>query len=148
MEVFQKVLGWKADATNGVSGIAMPFQTNGVTGAVSLAGRLNGIVYASFTEALAERAAQSVLGDPSLVDHATVNDVVGELTNMISGNIKAKMANVGYACRLSIPTVMRGQAISIDAGNTPISVGSTFTFDNHPEIANIHFFARLETDSI
>jgi chemotaxis protein CheX len=147
-DVFQKVLGWKAAPQTGYSGLEQPFAPLCITGSVSLAGKLTGVVHASFSETLAIRAAQEVHGYSHPLGNDLVNDVVGELTNMISGNLKAKMAGVGFACRLSIPTVRRGEPIAPENNCPMISVGNSFTFGEHSEIASIHFFARLETASL
>jgi CheY-specific phosphatase CheX len=45
---------------------------------------------------------------------AEVNDVVGELSNMIGGNFKSRLNDAGFSCSLSVPTVVRGDHLQID----------------------------------
>ncbi len=43
--------------------------------------------------------------DPGMLDDAMVRDVVGEVTNMIVGNLETDFGNVGLECNISVPLV-------------------------------------------
>jgi CheY-specific phosphatase CheX len=148
IDVFLKMVGWNLTALPGESAFEMPMRMFGVTGAVSLAGALTGVVYINLSDSFAEQAAQQVLGETASLPAAEVNDVVGELTNMISGNIKSKVSDLGYPCRLSIPSVMRGAPVLIDTKTVPIRLSTNFASKNSSEILTVQFFARLDSKTV
>jgi len=82
-----------------------------VAGTVGFIGDINGLVHiyarASFARILASR----MLGLPEaeLGGDETVNDVIGELLNMIVGSVKSRLCDSGVLCVLTIPSVMRGR---------------------------------------
>jgi chemotaxis protein CheX len=43
-----------------------------------------------------------------------VNDVIGELSNMIGGDIKSRLCDCGLPCELSIPSITYGSDFKID----------------------------------
>jgi CheY-specific phosphatase CheX len=52
-----------------------------------------------------------MLGTPEaeLGGNEMVNDVIGELLNMIVGSVKSRLCDSGVLCVLTIPSVMRGR---------------------------------------
>ena len=48
------------------------------------------------------------VGDPE------VNDVIGELCNMIGGTLKSNLCDAGFSCQLSLPAVLRGADLQIE----------------------------------
>lgn len=44
-----------------------------------------------------------------------VNDTMGELANMIVGQVKSRLCDRGYECVLTVPSVVRGQNFSIES---------------------------------
>ena len=43
-----------------------------------------------------------------------VNDVMGEVSNMVVGNIKSRLCDRGMECVLTIPSIVRGNHFSIE----------------------------------
>ena len=43
-----------------------------------------------------------------------VTDAIGELSNMVVGYVKSRLCNSGLPCVLTIPSVVRGQQLSIE----------------------------------
>jgi len=43
-----------------------------------------------------------------------VNDAVGELSNMVAGYVKSRLCDAGSQCTLTIPSVVRGQQLSVE----------------------------------
>lgn len=82
-----------------------------VAGSVSFIGKANGVIYvyykASFARVLASRMLRTP--DAELSSEDMIDDVIGELTNMIVGSIKSRLCDAGAPCVLSIPSVVRGQ---------------------------------------
>jgi chemotaxis protein CheX len=132
-----------ADETDDTS--VPPINITGVSGQVSFTGRMKGCLYQNFSEKLSRMCSGRILGgDGSTLSEAEINDVVGELTNMVTGNLKSKMADKGYNCTLSIPTVIRGTSVSIDSHNASICLHNLFRITELNEVLAVQVFARLE----
>jgi chemotaxis protein CheX len=43
-----------------------------------------------------------------------VNDVVGELTNMLTGGLKSWLCDAGADCAVSTPGIIRGSSFSVE----------------------------------
>jgi chemotaxis protein CheX len=90
-----------------------------VIGNVGFAGEANGLVYLCFTDAFARHAAGNILGmTPAEIEihgNEVVKDVVGEITNMTTGGFKNALSDYGFPCKLSLPTIVRGDHLSISA---------------------------------
>jgi len=144
-EVFATMLNIEVAAIETEDDVAKPpIEISGVSGGVSFTGKMTGILYLNLTDGLAKAAANRILGDDPARSDEEVNDVVGELTNMVTGNLKSKMADRGFNCALSIPTVLRGLQVSVDNLQSPLSLTSSFNVPEINEKLNICIFARLE----
>ncbi|HEY8965190.1 MAG TPA: chemotaxis protein CheX [Candidatus Methylacidiphilales bacterium] len=105
-----------------------------VTGNVSFAGpALAGVIYLSLPAAFSRRVAGIITGDETGVDEGSENDVLGEFTNMVTGNIKTHMADKGYNSQLSIPNVLRGVGVSVSCKGFSISRAYQFRVDGTGE---------------
>ncbi len=87
-----------------------------VAGSVGFIGDVNGIVYLRVTTGFAQTLAKRMLGfgDDELVADEMVNDVIGELNNMIVGFVKSRLCDSGSSCVLTIPSIVRGQNFSVE----------------------------------
>jgi chemotaxis protein CheX len=142
-EIFGTMVGIQVSPGNGELDAARPSILDGVTGSVSLTGRVDGVVYTAFTDPFATMVAERILGMSGLSE-CDVSDVIGELTNMITGNLKSQLTDMGYNCQLSIPTVMRGGHISVVAKDAPLSVRNTYSLAGHGETLTVQVFARIQ----
>ena len=88
-----------------------------IAGAVGLTGSYNGIIYLYASADFARTITCSLLGmtDSEIEGDDMVNDAVGELTNMVAGNIKSKLDNCNLPCTMTIPSVLRGTDFQIEA---------------------------------
>ena len=85
-----------------------------VAGSVGFVGAANGMVYIFFGAGFAQELADRFLGsdEPGSSSEEMVNDVVGELSNMVVGGVKSQLCDLGFSCVLTIPSVMRGRNLS------------------------------------
>jgi chemotaxis protein CheX len=141
-EVIQTMVGLSATPGTGIENYPQPSKLKGVTGAIGLSGKLNGIVYTAYSEGLSKHVAEKILGDAA--GEQDVLDVVAELTNMITGNLKSTLCDIGYNCTLSIPSVMRGDEISVSAKNATICVGNDYAIEGSNDSLRVLVFAALE----
>ncbi|VBB42436.1 hypothetical protein TRIP_B200576 [uncultured Desulfatiglans sp.] len=81
-----------------------------IMGSVGFAGDVAGIVCiivsSTFAKFLTSRMLDCELEAVEAVDD--VNDVIGELCNMIGGNLKSRFCDFGLPCTLTIPSITRG----------------------------------------
>jgi len=50
-----------------------------------------------------------------LDDDNTINDVIGEVSNMLTGGLKSWICDTGSDCAMSTPAIIRGAGFSIEA---------------------------------
>jgi chemotaxis protein CheX len=99
-----------------------------VTAMVGLAGALCGVMSIRCDSRTAEKIAGRMLGSIGAVDPKDVPDAVAEICNMVAGNFKSKIAQLGEHCMLSVPTVIRGddyEMVTVPVGDQ-IIVGMTY----------------------
>lgn len=101
-----------------------------VTGLVGMTGAKKGSVSISFSKACAVAIVKNMLGDDIQDIVNDVKDAVGEITNMISGQARAGLAEQGMALQGSTPTVIMGDNHTIShIARTPI-MAIPFMTDN------------------
>src|SRR5205085_333162 len=85
-----------------------------IAGSVGFIGRLTGVVFVYSTASFARRVTKKMLGseDDDSGDEI-VNDAFGEITNMVVGHIKSRLADKGTDCVLTIPSILRASHITI-----------------------------------
>lgn len=112
-DIFETLIFAKAIVTQDQTPLAL----ERISGTIGLAGDdVTGSVYLHLPESFARQAARAMLegtGSQNAGD-GDVNDVVGELTNIVSGVLKSALCDAGYFCTVSTPTVIRG-VFSVDA---------------------------------
>lgn len=127
-EVFQVMLGQTATLSSAAqppitetSPAQEPLQISGptVVGIVGFVGDLCGMIHFYIDESFANQVASVMLGmSPTEIAEAgndVVNDAVGELTNMTVGAFKSQLADRGFPCRITIPSIMRGTHFSFQS---------------------------------
>lgn len=86
-------------------------------GSVGFVGQIDGIVYLCIPDDFAREAAAHLLGlSPAEVADSsddTVKDVVGEITNMTVGAFKNALCDLGLPCKLTLPTILRGDRLAV-----------------------------------
>lgn len=86
-----------------------------VVGAVGFVGAVTGMVYIHVPLAFARSITASILRQKTVEDGEEVNDVMGELSNMIGGKLKSFLAVSGFPCALSAPSITRGGNLRIES---------------------------------
>lgn len=101
-----------------------------VSGMVGITGEKNGSVSLSFSRGCAVAIVKNMLGEEIDDIMQDVKDAVGELTNMISGQARAGLAERGLVFQGSTPTVVMGDGHTIShMAKSPI-MAIPFTTDN------------------
>jgi chemotaxis protein CheX len=60
-----------------------------------------------------------------------VYDVIGELSNMIGGDLKSRLCDAGFTCELSIPSITSGKDFSIASKGWAINEVVCFQYQEH-----------------
>ncbi|MFO1498326.1 MAG: chemotaxis protein CheX [Verrucomicrobiota bacterium] len=86
-----------------------------IASSVGFIGQLSGVVYLYCGASFAGRITANLLGLTATETAAAemVNDAMGEMANMVVGNLKSRLADRGFPCVLSIPSVFRGEEFGI-----------------------------------
>ena len=92
----------------------------------------------SFSEVVILHIAQNMLGEKFTKIDDEIADLVGELTNMVTGGAKSLLEIKGYDFSMATPTVIRGKGQKIshagDAGNVIVIPFSTDVGEFYVEI--------------
>jgi chemotaxis protein CheX len=112
-----------------------------VVGAVGFVGSANGLIYLCFPEDFAKIATGRILG-MSLNEvemHGTegLNDAIGELTNMTVGTFKNTLSDVGFPCKLTVPTIVRASNLSVASVKSATRHVFVFECVGHRLVADI-----------
>jgi len=99
-----------------------------IAGAVGFVGRLSGMVYVFTTVSFARRITATFLGlqEAEIEGDEMINDAMGEMANMLVGQMKSRLSDRGMPCMLTIPSVVRGSSFSVEA--TTSTEGHIFSF--------------------
>jgi chemotaxis protein CheX len=88
-----------------------------ITGMVGLAGSYTGILSIHCPQHLAMKITSEMLGMEVDEVGEDVNDALGEIANMLGGHVKQVLSKGGLDLNLSIPTVIAGEAYTINSVN-------------------------------
>jgi chemotaxis protein CheX len=149
-DVFKTMLGKTATldaasdvATSDGSPWQHPVQISGqnVVGTVGFIGDISGLIYLYLEDKFANDVASHMLG-MSLAEleeagHEVVNDAVGELTNMTVGTFKNQLADKGFPCKLTIPSILRGSNFSIEPISSATRRIYRFHIGEHQLVADL-----------
>jgi chemotaxis protein CheX len=106
-EVFETMVFKKLTKGNPIEGDALRPRSN-VVGLVGFGGSLSGLVAFYSTIDAAQEIAGSMLGMPAAEVNGEMPDAIGEVTNMIAGGFRLKLAEAGETLAISIPSVTIG----------------------------------------
>ena len=84
-----------------------------VSGIIGMSGDRNGTISVTFSESAITAIVSNMLGESITEMNQDVKDAVGELTNMISGQARRGLAEIGLTMNGGIPTVITGKDHSI-----------------------------------
>lgn len=84
-----------------------------VSGIIGLTGVANGTISVTFEEKCILEVVSNMLGETMKELNYDITDAVGELTNMISGQARRELEEMGKVFKAAIPTVVSGKKHSI-----------------------------------
>jgi len=113
-----------------------------VVGSVSLAGSVSGTVNIHVSDTFATQITANMLGMElaEVNSEEEVHDVIGELSNMIGGDLKSRLCDAGFTCELSIPSITSGKDFCIESKGWAVNEIVYFQYQEH--IALIEAFIK------
>lgn len=127
-EIFETMI--MLDITSGVplSNHVTTFKSS-VSGVIGLAGTCQGMLAIHTPDCVAKAITSSFLGMEVEEVDEDVTDAIGELANMLAGNIKMILDSAGKDVTISIPSCVHGEEYSIDCASDAQRVVVPFSMD-------------------
>lgn len=92
-----------------------------ISGIIAIKGKLKGSIALTLSESVALAAVQGLMGAPKKEIDTDVRDLVGEMTNIISGQGRRVLADMGHHFDAAIPEIVVGKEHIINhKANGPI----------------------------
>ena len=112
---------------------------NLIVGSVGLAGDVQGNVRIHVSDDFARAITAAMLGMEldEIEGEEEVYDVIGELSNMISGDIKSRICDAGFSCELSTPTITSGSDYEIISQDCMRCEQLFFINEDHTALAEV-----------
>ncbi len=101
-----------------------------VTGVIGLTGAANGTISVTFQEKCILAIVSNMLGEKMVRLNGDIADAVGELTNMVSGQARKELEELGRTFKAAIPSVIMGRAHSIAHYTNGPRIAIPFYTDN------------------
>ena len=101
-------------------------------GAINFAGEVTGTLKIQLSDEFAMIMTASMLGMlQEEITEEEIKDVIGETTNIISGNLKAAFNDSGINCRISPPSITAGRQFQMETVNMDRYERYAFRYDRH-----------------
>lgn len=107
-EIFSSMLMMEISAIEETKTEVHPF-VDSISGVIGLAGTHKGILAIHLPYSVAIAITSSFLGMDVLEMNSDVEDAIGELANMLGGNVKSILSEKGRDISLSMPTTISGK---------------------------------------
>ena len=110
-----------------------------MVGVVHYAGEVVGSLSLHVSQELAALITATMLGvdAESLTGDEEIKDVLGELTNIVSGNLKSDFLNADLSCVISTPSITRGSDFKIEPSQMDITHQWVYRHQTHEIIIDI-----------
>ena len=95
---------------------AEPYPTADISGIIGFSGEAMGSIALSFPAATALKAVGALFGAPLTELNTEVSDAIGELANIVAGNVKKEIAQVQLS--ISLPQVVIGPKHKLSVQST------------------------------
>jgi chemotaxis protein CheX len=133
--IWESILGLEVQRARDVAALTKKAGQKSLTGCVQLAGAWEGSVFVYTTAALAGEVAATMFGTtPEALHNGDVDDALGELTNMVAGNLKIVLPR---PCQLSLPAVVEGIDYRVIVPGTRIAGQVLFESKSQPLLVTL-----------
>jgi len=110
-----------------------------VMGAVDFTGGVHGSIQFQVSKTFARMITAGMLGQEldEVQDVETVKDVIGEMTNILGGNLKAAFCDTGLDCQISTPSLTVGLDFNIEILNMDRYEQFAFKLNDHDIVVEV-----------
>lgn len=110
-----------------------------VMGAVDFAGGVHGSIQFQVSKTFGRMITAGMLGQDldEVQDIDSVKDVIGEMTNILGGNLKAAFCDTGLACQISTPSLTVGLDFNIEILNMDRYERFAFKLNDHDILVEV-----------
>ena len=105
-----------------------------VTCVVQVEGSWEGAIVLRVPQPLAVRIASAMFGGDATPGQADVHDALGEIANMVAGNVKSLLPP---PCRITLPVVATGRDYQVHMPGTKPSLEVGFTCEETPFLVSV-----------
>ena len=120
-EVFGTMTGEKIESRGRTPNPPLHSRPQGIEGphvvaSVGSIGDLDGIINTHFDDRIALELCAKMLGmtPAEVIAGEMLADAMGELANMIVGVFKNALGDIGFVCKLTLPSIIRGADFHVD----------------------------------
>ena len=140
-DVFDTMLSMKVE--NIAAGQIENLNGSRIVGTVSFAGKVLGNLNLHVNQQFAVEMTAAMLGmETDEIDgDEEVRDVIGEVCNMIGGDLQSRMCDSGLTCELSIPSITTGKEFKIEPQGWDRS--EEFGFSSNQHTARVEVFMKM-----
>jgi len=113
-EIFETMLSMDVQIVDDAVGDDL--DENRMVGSVNFAGEVIGLLSIHVSDVFSRTITAAMLGMEidEIEDDEEIKDVIGEVTNIVTGNLKTEFVNANLACVISTPSITTGSDFSID----------------------------------
>ncbi len=116
IELFDVMLGMPVEPIEDTASTASG--ESRILGQINFAGQVKGSLELMVAAEFAFTLAGSMLGmEPDEIGEEEVRDVIGEISNIIAGNLKAAFNDSGLTCKISPPNITHGTDFTTEIAN-------------------------------
>ncbi len=118
-----------------------------LVGAIHFAGEVVGVMSFNLSEAFARMVTAAMIGleVDEIKSGEEINDVIGELANIVAGNLKTEFLDAGLTCVISTPSITSGSDFKIDPAD--IAPPVKFTFRHKDDFVLVELCIKEEIGS-
>jgi flagellar motor switch protein FliN len=124
--------------------VSIGSEDNRMVGAIHFAGEVVGVMSFDLSEAFAREVTAAMLGlkPDDIKSSEEINDVIGELANIVAGNLKTEFLDEKLTCVISTPSITSGSDFKID----PVDIAPplTFTFRHQNDYVRVELCVKEE----
>jgi flagellar motor switch protein FliN len=145
IELFDTMLGMEVELSD-----REPFATYEdfrIMGQISFAGNIKGSIALQVPKTFGRMMTAAVLGSDyeSVTEMESVQDAIGELTNILAGNLKAAFCDSGLTCQISPPSITVGLDFQIEILNMDRYERFAFRMNDHDILVEV--CVKIEEDA-
>jgi chemotaxis protein CheX len=115
-----------------------------ITGSIGITGSFSGVMSLTLDEPVILKIVNNMLSENYTELNSDIADAVGELTNMIAGQARQDLANLGMIFKASTPTVFIGKAHHIQHITSSPILAIPFTTPEGAIVVEVSFEAMVE----